>query len=52
MFWLDDEIYAFIILSSSVYLLTFLTLHQAANQGKVVDPNIKKYSVKVLPVSL
>lgn len=26
-------------------------LIQAANQGRVADPNITKYNVKVLPVS-
>jgi len=31
--------------------LTFVS-DQAAGQGKVADPNITKYSVKVLPVSL
>lgn len=31
-------------------MLFFLYL-QAVNQGRVVDPNITKYSVKVLPVS-
>lgn len=35
-----------------MFLKKFLLLVQAANQGRIVDPNITKYSVKVLPVSL
>jgi hypothetical protein len=34
-----------------VLAMTFSIPPQAASQGKSVDPNITKYSVKVLPVS-
>lgn len=35
----------------SRYSVIFVILEQALNQGRVADPNITKYSVKVLPVS-
>lgn len=36
---------------SLLLLETCVFFIQAANQGKVADPNVTKYNVKVLPVS-
>lgn len=33
------------------FFLSICYCVQAANPGKVIDPNITRYSVKVLPVS-
>lgn len=39
------------LLSLSLTEWFWFALYQAAAQGRVADPNITKYSVKVLPVS-
>jgi len=56
-YWLVVELQIFFfhnhehVLIYFVLAMTFSPLPQAASQGKSVDPNITKYSVKVLPVS-
>jgi hypothetical protein len=47
-FW-HHNLVAYVFVSFGL-VMTFSVLSQAASQGNSVDPNITKYSVKVLPV--
>jgi len=48
-FW-HHNLVAYVFVSFGL-VMAFSVLSQAASQGNSVDPNITKYSVKVLPVS-